>query len=196
MYLRAKYQMAEYIPNTTLQFCRLKLWATFVDLHVCSAYVDSKDGAVIFFVSTFSWFKTKLVYKNIMQQLELSQTPKELGKKERTIFFFSGCMLMAIVLNISLWNKHHILHSTRKHDAERRRLTSTWREILSTCSVYCGKAWTIFCKSRVDSSLPSLDTIKFQLQVSVQSLHGEIKGTKKKTFDPRYFPPHFGLNPS
>jgi hypothetical protein len=24
--------------------------------------------------------------------------------------------------------------------AERRRLTSTWREILSTCSVYCGKA--------------------------------------------------------
>lgn len=40
--------------------------------------------------------------------------------------------------------------------------TSTWRESLSTCSLYCGKAWTIFCKSRVDNSPPSLHKFKLK----------------------------------
>ena len=36
--------------------------------------------------------------------------------------------------------------------------TSTWKDSLSICSLYCGNSWTIFCKSRVDSSLPPLHT--------------------------------------
>lgn len=37
-----------------------------------------------------------------------------------------------------------------------KKLTSTWRESLSICSLYCGNAWTIFCKSLVEISPPSL----------------------------------------
>jgi hypothetical protein len=111
-------------------------------LHVCSTYVDSKDGAVIFFFSTFSWFKTEQVYKNITQQLELSQTPKELEKKERKnkkVFLrlhvdgYSTSYVFDINTTCYIQQENMTL-------AERRRLTSTWTEILSTCSVYCGKA--------------------------------------------------------
>jgi len=109
-------------------------------LHVCSTYVDSKDGAVIFFFSTFSWFKTELVYKNITQQLELSQTPKELGKKERTKKFFRLHVDGYSTLYVFDINTTCYIQQENMTLAERRRLTSTWREILSTCSVYCGKA--------------------------------------------------------
>jgi len=44
------------------------------------------------------------------------------------------------------------------HTNQLAELTSTCRESLSICSLYWGKAWTIFCKSFDERSPKSLHT--------------------------------------
>lgn len=119
--------------------------------------------------------------------------PKELEKKKRKEKKSLRLHLdMNKVLIFLLKVNANMFHPTRniKFD-EGRKQTSTCREIFSTCSAYCGKAWTIFCKSRVDISLPSLDKIKEchkWLKLCAKP-HDEL--FKKNFWHQVFFPPWF-----